>query len=189
MPRLTRIYTRGGDDGSTGLGTGQRVRKDDRQVAAYGDVDELNAAIGLCRASGLSAAVEETLRRVQSELLNLGGLLCMIDGEQGTEGQAPPLIMERHVRALEAACDKLNEELGPLENFILPAGSEPAARLHIARTICRRAERTVVRFASAVEVPAAALRYLNRLSDLLFIMARYENRARGVGDELWDTRV
>lgn len=185
MPRLTRIYTRGGDDGSTGLGTGRRVRKDDPQVEAYGDVDELNASIGAALAAGLAEETGPILTRVQSELLNLGGELCLVGGE----GTPRELIADRHVSALEGACDALNEELGPLDNFILPGGCEGAARLHVARTVCRRAERRVVSFAESAPVSPALIRYLNRLSDLLFIMARFENRRRGVDDVLWDTGV
>lgn len=185
MPRLTKIYTRGGDDGSTGLGTGRRVRKDDPQVEAYGEVDELNAVIGAALAADLAPETGPLLTRVQSELLNLGGELCLV----GDEGAPRELITDRHVAALETACDLLNSELGPLENFILPGGCEGAARLHVARTVCRRAERRVISFAEASPVSPALIRYLNRLSDLLFIMARFENRRRGVEDVLWDTGV
>lgn len=187
MARLTRIYTRTGDDGTTGLADGRRVSKDDAQVEAYGTVDELNSALGTAIAAGLVPEVERTLSRIQSELLNLGGELCLI----GTGGRRPPraLIDQRHVDQLEAECDRFNETLGALDNFILPGGAAGASQLHLARTICRRAERRAVAFAHRVEVPEVQLHYLNRLSDLLFILARYENKARDVGDVLWDTSV
>ncbi|RMG45307.1 MAG: cob(I)yrinic acid a,c-diamide adenosyltransferase [Acidobacteria bacterium] len=185
MPRLTRIYTRTGDDGSTALGTGERVPKDDPQVEAYGTIDELNAAIGLALAQRPAEAVATELRRIQSELLNLGAVLSTLGGKGG----AGPAIADAHVDALEAACDRLNAELGPLRNFILPGGTPAAAALHVARTVCRRAERAIVSLSRQVAVPDVALRYVNRLSDLLFIMARYENRERGVADVLWDTEV
>ena len=187
MARLTKIYTRTGDDGTTGLADGKRVPKDDAQVEAYGTVDELNSALGVALACGLDAEVAKTLTRIQSELLNAGGELCLI----GSRGPRPPqpLIQDRHVEQLEAECDRFNAPLGPLANFILPGGTPAAAQLHLARTICRRAERRAVALAHTVEVPQALLHYLNRLSDLLFILARYENKVRGVGDVLWDTRV
>jgi len=187
MARLTKIYTRTGDDGTTGLADGRRVSKDDAQVEAYGTVDELNSALGVAMAAGLAPEVEKTVSRIQSELLNLGGELCLI----GTGGRRPPkaLIEQRHVDQLEAECDRFNEALGTLDNFILPGGTTGAASLHLARTICRRAERRAVALSHRTEVPKVQLHYLNRLSDLLFIIARYENRVRGVGDILWDTSV
>lgn len=188
MVRLTKIYTRKGDDGKTALGTGQRVTKDHAQVEAYGEVDELNAALGLARAAGLDAELDASLHRIQSELLNLGGLLCMLDGDKGP-GDFGALVEARHVEALEKECDRYNADLGTLENFILPGGSEGAARLHVARVVARRAERRVVALAHHIEVPGNAVAYINRLSDLLFIMARYENKARGQDDVLWDKSV
>ncbi|MDH3283897.1 MAG: cob(I)yrinic acid a,c-diamide adenosyltransferase [Acidobacteriota bacterium] len=188
MPRLTRIYTRKGDDGSTGLGTGERVQKNHPQVDAYGDVDELNASIGVALAAGLDERIAGTLQRIQSELLNLGGELSVL-GAQTRGRKAPQLVRQRHVDALERSCDELNADLGPLENFILPGGVPGAAALHVARTVCRRAERKVITLAGTLAVPGEMLSYLNRLSDLLFIMARHENRARGVADVLWDTEV
>jgi len=188
MPRLTKIYTRQGDDGTTGLGSGRRVAKDDHQVAAYGDVDELNAQIGAAIALGLTSALSGSLLRIQSELLNAGGALCLA-GEPGMEEKTRRLIEKRHVDRLEAECDSLNASLGPLENFVLPGGTSAAAALHVARTVCRRAERKVVALAREVELPPEVLRYLNRLSDLLFIMARFENQAAGETDVLWDTSV
>ncbi len=188
MPRLTKIYTRKGDDGSTALGSGRRVDKDDLQVEAYGTVDELGAAIGVARAAGLDEAVDATLQRIQSELLNLGGLLSMLDREAAEPG-AHGLVEERHVKALEQDCDRFNADLGPLREFVLPAGTPGAAMLHLARTVARRAERRIVALSREQAVPAACLKYVNRLSDLLFILARYENHAGGEGDVLWNRDV
>jgi cob(I)alamin adenosyltransferase len=183
--RLTRIYTRKGDDGTTGLGSGERVGKDDPQVDAYGDVDELNSAIGVALASGLSVEVARSLARIQSELFNVGGELCLIGAPQ--EHRPPEcLVRAQHVTVLEQECDRFNQPLGSLENFILPGGSAGAAALHLARAICRRAERRSVQLSRTREVPPDVLRYLNRLSDLLFILARHENHARGIEDVLWD---
>jgi cob(I)alamin adenosyltransferase len=185
MARLTKIYTRTGDDGTTGLGGGTRVRKDHLQVAAYGDVDETNSAIGVAIATGLGSEVSELLSRVQNELFNVGGVLCLL----GEPVERKPLIEARHIAALEQACDRFNASLSPLANFVLPGGSPQAAALHLARTVCRRAERTVVALAQIREVPSELIRYLNRCSDLLFILARYENSQRGAPDQLWDSSV
>lgn len=186
MPRITRVYTRTGDDGTTGLGVRVRVRKDDARVEAYGAVDELNSALGVAVAAGLSAAVADSLGRVQQELFHLGSDLC-VPPDDG----APlvPRIEPRHVEALEKTMDRLQEELEPLANFVLPGGSAAAAALHLARTVCRRAERRLVTLAAAEPVGAPALKYVNRLSDALFVMARYENLASGEPDVLWDSRA
>lgn len=188
MPRLTKIYTRKGDDGTTALGTGERVGKDNAQVEAYGAVDELNAAIGLARALGLDPDLERSLGRIQSELLNVGGLLCMLD-RSSEDNPLGALVQPRHVKQLEDECDRFNEHLGPLENFILPGGTTGSSALHVARTIARRAERRIVALSREIAVPDETIHYVNRLSDLLFIMARYENRQRGVADVLWDKSV
>jgi cob(I)alamin adenosyltransferase len=188
MARLTRIYTRQGDKGTTRLGTGESVHKDHLQVEAYGTVDELNAVLGGARAAGLADELDRELHRIQSELLNVGGELCMI-GDDPAGSEVVRLIRTEHVEALERACDRLNESLGALDNFILPGGSAGAGWLHMARCVCRRAERCSVRLARSRPVPPSVIQYLNRLSDLLFIMARFENRARGVDDVLWDTSV
>jgi len=185
MARLTRIYTRKGDDGSTRLGSGAKVDKDDLQVEAYGTVDELNAAIGTARAAGLDEATDRVLARIQSELLNLGGLLSMLAPEPA-DATPPGLIESRHVEALERDCDAFNADLGPLDEFVLPAGTPGASLLHLARTIARRAERRIVSLARRQPVPADCVRYVNRLSDLLFILARHENHVHGGGDVLWD---
>ena len=187
MPRLTKIYTRKGDDGSTGLGGGQRVAKDSPRVAAYGTVDELNSAIGVALAHGLVPRLAQALPPIQNELFHLGSDLCFLEEDKGK--WPIPQIEPRHVEALEALIDELNEVVGPLKNFILPGGSVGAAHLHVARTVCRRAERAVVSLAREEAVGAFALRYLNRLSDLLFTMARYENKQRGLDEPLWDSHA
>ncbi|HTY42691.1 MAG TPA: cob(I)yrinic acid a,c-diamide adenosyltransferase [Thermoanaerobaculia bacterium] len=187
MPRITKVYTRTGDDGTTGLGGGQRVGKDALRIEAYGTVDELNSVVGVALASGLSEALAGPLATIQNELFHLGSDLCM--PEEDKAKRPVPRIEERHVVALEKLMDRLSEKLAPLENFILPGGSPGAAQLHVARTVCRRAERLVVALSRKEAVGAWTVRYLNRLSDALFVMARHENRSRGVRDILWDSRA
>lgn len=187
MPKLTKIYTRGGDAGSTSLGGGQRVKKSALRIEVYGTVDELSSQIGAALAAGLDGRLSEPLSRVQNELFNLGSDLCMLDADK--RKTPVPCIEQRHVDALEAILDELTSELGPLQNFILPGGSEGAARLHVARTICRRAERLLVALDAEEPVGEANLRYLNRLSDALFVMARYQNLRAGIDDVLWDSRA
>src|SRR5210317_1651837 len=168
--RLSKIYTRTGDKGTTGLGDGSRVDKDNLRVETYGTVDELNSVIGLLLASDLAADIRDCLTRTQHELFDLGGELCM---------PGVVLIPESYVEQLEADLDRFNEALPPLKDFILPGGSEPAARCHLARTVCRRAERLMVTLGKQEEINQASLRYLNRLSDLLFVTARVLARAEG----------
>jgi cob(I)alamin adenosyltransferase len=187
MPKITRVYTRTGDDGTTGLGGGQRVPKDSMRIAAFGTVDELNSHIGSALAAGLNDAIAGSLRTIQNELFHLGSDLCVL--EEDKTRMPVPRIEERHVVALESLMDRLTEELPPLENFVLPGGSPGAAALHVARTVCRRAERLVVALSRREAVGAFTVRYLNRLSDALFVMARHENRRRGVPDVLWDSRA
>ena len=187
MPRITRVYTRKGDDGSTGLGGGQRVPKDSLRIDAYGTVDELNSCIGVALAGGLEPILAEELPSIQNELFHLGSDLCVL--EEDKIRMPVPRIEQRHVDALESLMDRLTTELGPLENFILPGGSPGAGRLHLARCVCRRAERIVVRLSREETVGVSTVRYLNRLSDALFVMARHENRYRGVQDVLWDSRA
>ncbi len=176
--RLSKIYTRTGDDGTTGLGDGSRVRKDDPRVEAYGCVDECNSAIGVVLAvPNLPADVRDLLLNVQHELFDLGGELC-IPGHRAIEA--------KHVSALEAWLDALNERLPPLKEFILPGGVRAAAVAHLARTVCRRAERSVVALARTETVAPASRIYLNRLSDLLFVLARCLNQEQGSGDVLWN---
>ncbi len=187
MPRITKIYTKTGDDGTTALGGGQRVPKDDLRIEAYGTVDELNSAMGVALASGLDPRIDVELRRIQNELFHLGADLCIREEDKATT--PGPRIEERHVAALETLMDRLTAEVGPLENFILPGGTEGAAHLHLARTIGRRAERLVVALARREAVGPWTVRYLNRLSDALFVLARAENRCRGIADVLWDSRA
>lgn len=187
MPRLTKIYTRTGDDGTTGLGGGQRVPKDSLRIETYGTVDELNACLGAAVASELEPTLRAALATIQNELFHLGSDLCVLEEDKA---RIPvPKVEARHVEALEALIDRLGERLGPLENFILPGGSAGAAHLHVARTVCRRAERLAVSLAREEPVGPYVVRYLNRLSDALFVMARYENAYRGRPDVLWDSRA
>ena len=174
--RLSKIYTRTGDKGTTGLGDGSRVDKDSLRVEAYGTVDELNSTIGLLLAADLPVDVRACLTRVQHELFDLGGELCM----PGTV-----LIPDAYVTDLENDLDAFNADLPPLKDFILPGGTEAAARCHLARTVARRAERQVVSLARAEQVNDAAIRFLNRLSDLLFVVARVLARAEGGSEILW----
>lgn len=187
MAKITRIYTRGGDSGMTSLGGGQRVRKDDLRIAVFGSVDELNSLIGAARSAGLDADVEHALSAIQNELFHLGSDLCMLDEDK--KKTPVPCVEPRHVEALEQLLDRLTAEVGPLENFILPGGTEGAARLHVARAVCRRAERLLVRLAGREPIGPYTLQYLNRLSDALFVMARYENKQGGVADTCWDSRA
>lgn len=187
MPKITKVYTRGGDEGATSLGTGERVPKDSPRLEAYGTVDELNSTIGAAIASGLDPAVAEALCLIQNELFHLGADLCVPEDDKMR--MPVPQISAAHVTALEAMMDRLSEELLPLDNFILPGGSLGASELHVARTVCRRAERLVVTLSKAEPIGSQAIPYLNRLSDALFVMARYENRKRGVPDVLWDSRT
>jgi cob(I)alamin adenosyltransferase len=173
--RLTRIYTRTGDEGETSLGDLSRVPKTHPRVAAYGAVDELNSQLGLALAAGLPEAMRAVLERVQNELLDLGADVAL----PGSEGLR---VTAGQVEALEAECDRFNAELPPLKSFVLPGGTEAAARLHVARTVCRRAELEVLR---AGDLNRLVPVYLNRLSDLLFILARAANAAAGQDEPLW----
>lgn len=182
--RITRVFTRQGDDGATGLGGGHRVFKDSPRVKAYGAVDELNSAIGQAIAAGLSPRAAEPLLVIQNELFHLGADLCFLDEDKAKH--KIPQIEERHVQKLEGQLKELNEIVGPLQNFILPGGSPASAVLHVARAVCRRAEREVVALAREEIIGRFVIPYLNRLSDLLFVLARYENKVRGVAEPLWD---
>ena len=175
--RLSRIYTRTGDDGTTGLGDGSRVRKDSARVEAYGTVDELNSAIGVLLAvAGIPPAVAACLTEVQHELFDLGGELC-IPGHRAIDAT--------HVERLEKSLDDFNDALPPLKEFILPGGGPAAAACHLARTIARRAERRVWALAAAESVGAEVTKYLNRLSDLLFVLARVLARHERGSEVLW----
>ena len=174
--RLSKIYTRTGDDGSTGLGDGTRTAKDSARVGAYGTVDEANSTIGLLLAAELPEDVRELLTSIQHQMFDLGGELCI-------PGHAA--IHDADVDLLEAQLDRYNDPLPPLKDFILPGGGEAAARCHVARTVVRRAERDTVTLSRAEAVRPQAIRYLNRLSDLLFVLARVLARAGGHGEVLW----
>ena len=174
--RLSKIYTRTGDDGSTGLGDGARVDKDSARVEAYGTVDEANACIGLLLAADMPEDVRTLLTRIQHQLFDLGGELCI-------PGHAA--IFDADIDALEAQVDHYNADLPPLKEFILPGGGEAAARCHIARTVVRRAERRTVELARLETVRPQPVHYLNRLSDLLFVLCRVLARASGHGEVLW----
>jgi cob(I)alamin adenosyltransferase len=183
MPRLTRIYTKTGDAGMTGLGGGQRVPKDSRRVETYGTVDELNSQIGLALAIGLCERLTSVLPAIQNELFDLGSDLATPAASQARH--PVPTIEVRHIEKLEALIDELNDVVGPLANFLLPGGSPGASALHVARTVCRRAERQATALARDEPIGPTVLPYLNRLSDALFVMARYENHERGVAEPLW----
>lgn len=175
--RLSKIYTRTGDDGTTGLGDGTRVAKDSARVNAYGTVDEANSTIGLLLATEIPADIRDLLTRVQHQLFDLGGELCI-------PGHAA--IFDPDIDALEARLDHYNDDLPALKDFILPGGGEAAARCHVARTVVRRAERDTVTLSRHDAVRPQAIRYLNRLSDLLFVLSRVLARASGHGEVLWD---
>lgn len=179
---LTRIYTRLGDDGQTHLGDMSRVAKTDPRIEAYGTVDELNALIGLTlTAQGLPEAHAAWLRHIQNDLFDLGADLSVPLGDAKERLR----VDATQVEWLEELCDLINERLEPLRSFVLPGGCEAAARLHVARTVCRRAERLAVALADAEQSNPAALAYLNRLSDLLFILSRAANAEAGAPEPLW----
>jgi cob(I)alamin adenosyltransferase len=189
MVKLTRIYTKGGDKGETSLGRGERVAKHDPRVEAYGTVDEANSVIGLARAAidrtvkndALRAHVDDMLKRIQNDLFDLGADLCTIDGKAGEPAlRVQPSQTER----LEREIDAMNAELAPLNSFVLPGGSEAAAWLHLARTVARRAERGMTALATTQPVSREAIKYINRLSDHLFVLARKLND-NGGADVLW----
>jgi cob(I)alamin adenosyltransferase len=178
MVKLTRIYTRGGDKGQTSLGTGKRVAKHDPRVAAYGQVDEANAAIGLARLHSKGAA-DAMLARIQNDLFDLGADLCRPEAKEGDLR-----IVESQVLRLEREIDKMNAALQPLQSFVLPGGSPAAAYLHLARTIARRAERAMTGLGEKSPVNPEAIKYINRLSDHLFVLSRFLN-GKGKRDILW----
>jgi cob(I)alamin adenosyltransferase len=178
--RLTRIYTRGGDGGETSLGDGSRVSKLDCRIGAFGTVDELNSALGVVLAGDLPEGLREPLKRIQNELFDVGADLSV------PWGVTDRLRVEQGmIDGLEELCDAFNAELPELKSFVLPGGTETAARLHVARTVCRRAEREVLLGSEEVELNPLVLVYLNRLSDLLFILARSANAAAGADEPLW----
>jgi len=178
--RLTRIYTRGGDTGETSLGDGSRVSKLDGRIGAFGSVDELNAQLGVVLASGCPYELRDTLTRIQNELFDLGADLSVPPAVEGRLRIEQPAVDR-----LEADCDRFNDGLGELRSFVLPGGSRAAAALHVARTACRRAERETIATAREHAISPLCAVYLNRLSDLLFILARAANAAAGVEEPLW----
>lgn len=181
MVQLTRIYTRGGDKGKTSLGNGKRIEKFSPRLEAIGTVDEANAALGVARLSAGSETLDLLLERLQNNLFDAGADLCM---PQDPEGRTPLRICANQVLFLEQEIDRFNADLSPLKSFVLPGGSPLAASLHLARTIVRRAERVCCYLASLESLNPELIRYLNRLSDLLFVLARYAND-QGKRDTLW----
>ena len=186
MVVLNKIYTRTGDDGTTALGSGARVAKTDARVEAYGTVDETNAAIGLVRAmlAEPAPALGQALARIQNDLFDLGADLCVPEAAPSS-GRPPLRVIDAQVKRLEDEIDVMNAELQPLRSFVLPGGSPVAAQLHVARTVCRRAERRLVTLSRKEKTAPLMIAYLNRLSDLLFVLARVLNRHAGRGDVLW----
>lgn len=187
MPKLTKIYTRTGDDGTTSLGSGERVSKDSLRVKAYGDVDELNSMLGVAIASGIDSRLIEVLTTIQNELFVLGADLAFPQ-DTGKEVEIPR-IEDRHIAKLETLIDELVKKVGTLPNFILPGGSIGASHLHASRAICRRAERSLVELGRSEPISDLSLRYLNLLSDSLFVLARCENLYSGIEEPLWDSRI
>ncbi len=186
MPRGSKIYTRTGDNGTTALAKGRRVPKSSQRIAAYGTVDELNATLGVVLASDVSADLTGPLQAIQRDLFRAGAELCIPGPDRAS--YAGPQIDADAITALEQLIDRLSSSLTPLRNFILPGGHPAAAQLHVARTVCRRAERAVVALAEHETVGDHVVAYLNRLSDALFVMARYQNHAAGIEEPCWDGR-
>jgi cob(I)alamin adenosyltransferase len=180
-----KIYTRSGDEGNTGLFGGGRVLKDDPRVEAYGDVDELNAVIGAARAVEVMPRIDEVLVTIQRDLFSIGALLATPDRDKMEQHLTKARIDDDRIRQLEHAIDECDRELEPLKSFIIPGGSEKAAALHVARTVCRRAERRVIHLQRDVEIPPLVVIYLNRLSDVLFTLARLANHRAGAGEVTW----
>lgn len=174
--RLSKIYTRTGDDGTTGLGDGSRISKDSIRVDAMGDVDELNSVIGLILTESIPSNLEAMLTKIQHDLFNLGGEICI---------PGYVILQQAHIDNLERAIDTLNDELKPLKEFILPGGTKAAALCHLARTVCRRAERKLTQLHRNEKITEISLQYLNRLSDLLFVLCRIINKEASVNDVLW----
>lgn len=175
--RLSKIYTRTGDDGTTGLGDGTRVNKDSLRVDAMGDVDELNSVIGLILTESIPVVIKESLTLIQHDLFNIGGEICI---------PGYVILHQTRIDDLEKAIDALNADLAPLKEFILPGGTKAAAYCHLARTVCRRAERKLTQLHRAENVTKISRQYLNRLSDLLFVMCRSINKEARVNDVLWE---
>ena len=185
MVRINRVYTRAGDDGSTALATGERVPKDGPRVQAYGTVDELNSVLGVALAHGVVQDLREPFAITQQILFNLGSDLAMPQPEGEQRG---PAVTAEHVTQLEKWMDGWGEALEPLTSFVLPGGTLGAAELHVARTVCRRAERLAITLSRTETIGEHSIPYLNRLSDALFVAARFENKMSGNEDVLWDSR-
>lgn len=185
MVTINRVYTRAGDDGTTALGGGQRVEKDSLRIEAYGTVDELNSSIGVAVASGLHESMHPQFFIIQQVLFNVGSDLCIL--EEDKKRLAVPRVEKRHVDQLEEWIDQWNAELGTLKSFILPGGDLAAAQMHVARTVCRRAERLTIALSREEAVGEFVVPYLNRLSDLLFVASRYHTKETGGTDILWDS--
>lgn len=181
----SKIYTRTGDEGDTGLFGGGRVSKDHPRVEAYGDIDELNASIGLARSIEMMPRIDEVLAPIQRDLFAIGALLATPDLVKMREQLAKARISDERIAQMERSIDDGESELEPLTAFIMPGGTPKAAALHVARTVCRRAERAVVKLQREVELPQVVIIYLNRLSDLLFVLARVANRRAGAGEVTW----
>ncbi|MCZ2111579.1 MAG: cob(I)yrinic acid a,c-diamide adenosyltransferase [Dehalococcoidia bacterium] len=185
MVHINRVYTRAGDGGTTALGGGQRVPKESLRIEAYGTIDELNSTIGVAVAAGLHDSMKSQFFVIQQVLFNVGSDLCIL--EEDKRRLPVPQVEPHHVEQLEQWIDTWNEELEPLRSFILPGGDLAAAQLHVARTVCRRAERITIRLGHEEQIGKQVIPYLNRLSDLLFIAARYQAKLSGAGDVLWDS--
>jgi cob(I)alamin adenosyltransferase len=181
-----KIYTRTGDSGETGLFGGARVDKDDPRVEAYGTVDELNSCLGVARSLAPSAQTDEALQQIQSDLFTVGAELACVPGKEEKLRMTP--VSDADIARLEAWIDRSEAELEPLRTFVLPGGSPAAAELHRARTVCRRAERRTLSAGRVSSIRPEIVIYLNRLSDLLFVFARYENRLSGIADVAWHAR-
>jgi cob(I)alamin adenosyltransferase len=180
-----KIYTKTGDDGRTGLFGGGRVAKTHARVEAYGDVDELNAVIGQARSVDAMPRIDEILAPVQRDLFSIGALLATPHPEKHQEQLEKARLSDARIRQLEQAIDDCEAELEPLKSFILPGGTPKASALHVARTVCRRAERSIIRMQESEDVPQIVVVYVNRLSDLLFVLARVANRRAGAGEVTW----
>ena len=176
--RLTKIYTRNGDKGKTRLANGEEVSKDSLRVAAYGDIDELNSIVGLVLTENPDDKLAVVLSSIQHTLFDLGG-------ELASDGMIVGLVTDQHTTSLEKHIDQMNSELPPLEEFILPGGTKSASLLHLSRTVCRRAERSIITLNQSETVAAEIIQYVNRLSDILFVMARYENHRSGNQEVFW----
>ena len=184
MAKEMKIYTKTGDDGTTGLVGGTRVKKYDLRLEAYGTVDELNAALGMLRSLESDSEIEGWLIQVQNKLFNIGSRLA--SDEKGEEFTRNLVIQEKDIQILEQAIDKMEEELPRLKHFILPGGDPVVAQCHVARTICRRAERRIVEFAEHTKVETELIKFINRLSDFLFVIARFTGFRKGVDETKWE---